>query len=89
MSINITGIAYIPAYNTGVYRTESKEVGSTALYSVSVYSACDIHTAGVPEMLIAWGFTSKEAEISPLIETIVAACELIHITNKESQHANV
>jgi hypothetical protein len=90
MRINITSIAYIPEYNsTGIYRTTSKEVGSPNLYSVSVYSVCDMRKAGVPEMLIAWGFALKEEEIPPLTETILAACELIYANNKEQQHANV
>lgn len=94
MDINITSVAHSPLFNTGAYRSESKKVASTEptesvkLYSVSVYSECDVHKTGVPEMLIAWGFTFKEAEISPLIDTIVAACELIYLNIKESQHAN-
>lgn len=90
MDIHITHTAYMPEYNSGVYTTEVKNVSqSSGLYSVSVNALLDKRAHGLPEMMIAWGFTFNQDEVSPLTETLIAACELIYNNLKENQHANV
>lgn len=90
MDIHITHTAYMPQYNSGTYATEVKNVSQpSGLYSVSVNALLDKHVIGLPEMLIAWGFTFKEVELAELTETLLAACELIYTNLKENQHANV
>jgi len=77
-NITISNSAYEPSYNTGKFKIKVSKTTSGLLYTVSVYCDPLPRDRGLPEMLIAWAFTNDENRVSPLTETLIAACELVH-----------
>lgn len=88
MNITIAKLAYSRSYNLGRYNPLVEELIPDRLYSVHINGAGINHPFKLEEILIAWGFAYTKADVSPLIETMLAACELIYTTLKETQDAN-